>query len=59
MQRAREDGHCASEEEQGQERKHWAKGNGESGDWRKGAARKGKKETDREMRKEIGLFLVK
>ena len=57
MQRAREDGHCASEEEQGQEGKHWAMGNGESEDWSKGEARKGKKEKDREMRKEIGLEL--
>ena len=42
VQRAHEDGHCASEEEQGQEGKPWAKRNGESGDWSKREARKGK-----------------
>ena len=57
VQRAREDGQCASEEEQGQEGKRWAKRNGDSGDWSKGEARKGKKERDREMREEIGLEL--
>ena len=51
FQRALEDGHCASEEEQGQEGKYCAK----SEDWSKGDAGKGKKEKDREKVKEIGL----
>ena len=42
MQRALEDGHCASEEGQGQEGKYWAKRNRESEDC-KGGAVKGKK----------------
>ena len=43
VQRAREDGHCASKEEQGQEGKYWAKRNGESEGWSKWDAGKRKK----------------
>ena len=43
VQRALEDGHCAPEEEQGQEGKYWAKRNGESEGWSKWDAGKRKK----------------
>ena len=42
VQRALEDGHCSSEEEQGQEGKYWAK---ESKDWSKGM--QGRRKTGR------------
>ena len=42
VERALEDSHCASEEEQGQEGKYWAKRNGEIKDCSNGEVVKGK-----------------
>ena len=59
VQRALEDCHCTSKEEQGQKEKHCslAKWNGENEDWSKGDAEKGKKERDSWNVKDIGLEL--